>query len=235
MVFSHGQPSRKKKSKIGYHDKKINSYADHQKPVAAGGEDVGETENDTNSAISVPQPPAKIARADKNWANNYQAQRALNYRDNKVAKLLLKSNNLSKKNESLKGTVHKHKSTIKDLTHQMHVDAKANRTAAVRAEDAHQADLADLSEELASEIEEAYAVANTETEKKLEAESCRILADREHMKSLEKERTKHNEKWIRNVQDNVPSSPIRTTNGLKPCLQPLHPKESFRERAEEGE
>ena len=162
-VFPHGQPSRKNKSKIGYRDKKGNSYADNQTAVAAAGEDVVEPANDTNSAISVPQPPAKIPRANKNWADNYQVQRAMNYRDNKVAKLLLKSNDLSKKNESLKGTVHEQKSTIKDLTHQMH--AKANRTAAVQAEDAHQAALAALSEEFTSEIEEAYAVVNTETEK----------------------------------------------------------------------
>ena len=76
----------------------------------------------------------------------------------------------------------------------MHVDAKSNRTAAVQAEYAHQATLAALSEDFASEIEDAYAVANTETEKNLEAESCRILADREHMKILEKERTNQNEK-----------------------------------------
>ena len=75
----------------------------------------------------------------------------------------------------------------------MHVDAKANRTAAVQAEDAHQAALASLSEVFASKIDEAYAVANTETEKYMEAESYRILADREHIKSLEKEHTKHNE------------------------------------------
>ena len=89
-----------------------------KKAVAAAGEDVRETSNDTDSAISVPQPPYKIPRADKNWSDNYQVQRSLNYRDNKVAKLLLKSNDLSKKNESLKGTVHEQKSTIKDLTHQ---------------------------------------------------------------------------------------------------------------------
>ena len=71
MVFPHGQPSRKKKSKIGYRDNKVNSYADYQKAVAAAGEDVRETANDTDSAISVPQPPAKIPRADKNWADNY--------------------------------------------------------------------------------------------------------------------------------------------------------------------
>ena len=35
MVFPHGHPSRKKKSKIGYRDKKGNSYADNQKSVAA--------------------------------------------------------------------------------------------------------------------------------------------------------------------------------------------------------
>ena len=75
----------------------------------------------------------------------------------------------------------------------MHVNAKANLTAAVQAEGAHQAALAFLAEYFASEIEEAYAVANTDTEKKLEAESCRILTDRAHMKSLAKERTKHNE------------------------------------------
>ena len=186
IVFPHIQPSRKKRSKIGYRDKKGNSYADYQKAVSAAGEDVGETANDTESDISVPQPPAKIPRDDKNWADNYQVQRALNYRDNKVAKLWLKSNDLSKKNQSLEGTVHKQKSTIKDLTHQMHVDSKSNRTASLHAEDAHQAALAGLSEEFASEIDEAYAVANTETEKKTEAESCRILADIEHMTSLEK-------------------------------------------------
>ena len=153
MVFPHGQPSRKKKSKIGYWDKKGNSYADYQKDVAAAGEDVGENANDTDSAISVPQPPAKIPRSDKNWADNYQVQRALNYRDNKVAKLWLKSNDLSKNNQSLKGTVHKQKSTIKDLTRQMHIDAKSNRTAAVQAEYEHQDGLAALSEEFASEIE----------------------------------------------------------------------------------
>ena len=86
-----------------------------------------------------------------------------------------------KNNQSLKGTVQKQKSTINDLTHQMHVDAKANRTAAVQAEDAHQAALADLSEEFASEIDEAYAVANTKTKKNLEAESFRIISDREHI------------------------------------------------------
>ena len=107
MVFPHGQPSRKNKSKIGYRDKKCNSYADNQTAVAAAGEDVGATANDADSANPVPQPPAKIPQADKNWSDNYQVQRSLNYRDNKVAKLLLKSNDLSKKNESLKGTVHK--------------------------------------------------------------------------------------------------------------------------------
>ena len=58
----------------------------------------------------------------------------------------------------------------------MHVDAKYNHIAALQAEDAHQAALAALSEELAFEIEEAYAVANTETEKNLKAENCRILS-----------------------------------------------------------
>ena len=104
----------------------------------------------------------------------------------------MKSNDISKNNESLKVTLHEQKSTIKDLTHQTHVDAKANRTAAVQAEDAHQAALDALEEEFASEIEEAYAVANTNTENKLEAESCQILAEREDMQSLEKEHMKHN-------------------------------------------
>ena len=131
MVFPHCQTSLKKKSKIGYRNKKGNSYADNQTAVTAAGEDVGATANDTESANPVPQPPAKIPRADKNWADNYQVQRALNYRDNKISKLLLKSNDLSKKNESLKCTLHEQKSTIKDLTHQMHVDAKYNRTATV--------------------------------------------------------------------------------------------------------
>ena len=153
MVLLHGQPSLKNKSKIGYRDKKGNSYADNQKAVAVAGEDVGATANDIDSANPVPQPPAKISQADKNWADNYQVQRALNYRDKKVAKLFLKSNDLSKRNESLKDTVHEQKSTIKDLTHQMHVDSKSNRATAVQAEDAHQAALAALSEEFASEIE----------------------------------------------------------------------------------
>ena len=116
-------------------------------------------------STSVLQLPAKIPWADKNWADNYQVQRALNYRDNKVEKLWLRSNDLSKNNECLKGTVQKQRSKIKDLTHQMHVDAKAKRTAEVQAEDTHQAALVALSEEFASEIDEAYAVANTETEK----------------------------------------------------------------------
>ena len=72
MVFPHGQPSRKKKSKIGYRDKNGNSYADNQKAVAAAGEDVGVTANDTDSANPVPQPIAKMPRANKNWADNYQ-------------------------------------------------------------------------------------------------------------------------------------------------------------------
>ena len=133
MVFPRGQPSGKKKSKIEYRDKKGSSYADNQTAVVAAVEDVGATSNDTDSANPVPQPPAKILRADNNWSDNNQVQRALNYRDNKVAKLLLESNDLSKKNQSLKSTVQKQKSTIKDLTHQMHVDAKSNRTAAVQA------------------------------------------------------------------------------------------------------
>ena len=106
----------------------------------------------------------------------------------------------------------------------MHVDTKSKRTAAVQAEDDHLAAIAALAEAFSSEIEEAYAVANTETEKNLEAESCRILADREHMKSLEKERTNNNEKWIRNVQDNVTSSPIQTNNGLKTLPATSPPK-----------
>ena len=128
------------------------AYADNQKAVAVAGEDVGATANDTNSAIPVPQPPAKIPRAYKNWADKYQVQRALNYRDKKVAKLFLKSNDLSKRNESLKGTVHEQKSTIKDITRQMHVHEKSNRTAAVQAEDAHQAAIAALAEDFAPEI-----------------------------------------------------------------------------------
>ena len=87
----------------------------------------------------------------------------------------MKSNDLSKNNESLKGTVHKQKSTIKDLTHQMHVDAKDNRTAALQAEDAHQAALAALSEEFASKTEEAYDVVNTDTEKKWRLRAAAFL------------------------------------------------------------
>ena len=107
MVFPYSQPSRKKKSKILYRDKKGNSYADNQKAVAEAGEDLGATANETDPANPFPKPPAKIPRADKNWEDKYQVQRALNYRDNKVAKLLLKSNDLSKNKEYLKGTVHK--------------------------------------------------------------------------------------------------------------------------------
>ena len=62
--------------------------------------------------------------------------------------------------------MHKQKSKTKYLTNHMHVDANVNCTAAVQAEDAHQAALAAPSEDFASEIDEAYAVANTETEKK---------------------------------------------------------------------
>ena len=40
-----------------------------------------------------------------------------------------------------------------------------HRCSVVQAEDAHQAALAALSEEFASEIDEAYAVVNNETEK----------------------------------------------------------------------
>ena len=175
MVFPHGHPSRKKKSKIRYQDKKGNSYSDNRTAVAAAREDVGATANDTDSANPVPQHPAKIPQAGKNWTDNYQVQRALNYRDNKVAKLLFESNDLSKKNEYLKGTVHEQKSTIKDLTHQMHIDAKSNCTAAVQAEDAHQADLAAIAEEFASEIEEAYVVANTDIEKSWRLRSAAFL------------------------------------------------------------
>ena len=67
------------------------------------------------------------------------------------------------------------RSTIKDLTHQIHVDAKSNRTAAVQAEDAHQDSLADLSEEFAYEIEKAYAVSNTETEKRWRLRAATFL------------------------------------------------------------
>ena len=90
MVFPYGQPSHKKKSKIGYRDKKGNSYADNQAAVAAAGEEVAATAKDTDSANIFLQPPAKIPQADNSWADKYQVQRALNYRDNKVAKLLMK-------------------------------------------------------------------------------------------------------------------------------------------------
>ena len=56
MVFPHGQPSRKKKYKIGYLDKKGNSYADKQTAVASAGKDVGATANTTDSANPVLQP-----------------------------------------------------------------------------------------------------------------------------------------------------------------------------------
>ena len=91
--------------------------------------------------------------------------------------------------------MHNQKSTIKDLTHQMHVDAKANRTAAVQAEDAHQDALAALSEDFASEIDEAYAVAKTETEKKswgLELpHSCRQRAHEEPGERAHQTQWKH--------------------------------------------
>ena len=66
MVFSHGQTSQKKISKIGYRDKKGNSNAKNQSSVAAAGEDVGATANDTESAKPVPQPLAKIQWDNKN-------------------------------------------------------------------------------------------------------------------------------------------------------------------------
>ena len=72
MVFPHGQPSRNNKYKIGYLDKKGNSYADKQTAVASAGKDVGATANTTDSANPVLQPPSKIPWADKNWADNYQ-------------------------------------------------------------------------------------------------------------------------------------------------------------------
>ena len=58
---------RRRNLKIGYRDKKGSSYAENQTAVAAAGEDIGATANDTDSSNTAPKAPAKISRAKKNW------------------------------------------------------------------------------------------------------------------------------------------------------------------------
>ena len=74
------------------------------------------------------------------------------------------------------------------MEHKKFVDAKAYRTADIEKEAAHKLAIASLCEEYALKIDEAFELADTETNKKLEAEKARILADSQYSNNLRKER-----------------------------------------------
>ena len=91
---------------------------------------------------------------------------------------------LAKRNVFLSKTVSQLKSKVKKSEHKKYVDTKASRTALLEKEEQHKLSIALLFENHACDIEAAFAVADEETNKKLEAEKLRLITKKEYSTNL---------------------------------------------------
>ena len=74
--------------------------------------------------------------------------------------------------------VYPKKSKVKKLKNKKYVNAKASWTASLEKEEQHKRAIALLCENHAYDIEAAFAVADEETNKKLEAEKLRLITEK---------------------------------------------------------
>ena len=117
-------------------------------------------------------PPTKKERSDNNW----RSARVIVVQDKKVEIIFLQRDALAKSNVSLSKTASQQKAKVKKLEHKNYVDTKSSRTASLEKEEQHKLAIALLCENHACDIEAAFAVADEETNKKLEGEKFRLIA-----------------------------------------------------------
>ena len=97
-------------------------------------------------------------------------------RDIKVERVFLQQDAQTKSNVSLSKNVSQQKSKVKKLEQKKYVDTKATQTASLEKEEQHTLAIALLCENNYCDIEAAFAMADEETNKKLETEKLRLIA-----------------------------------------------------------
>ena len=109
-------------------------------------------------------------------------------RDKMVEIVFLQRDSLDKSNVSISKTVSQQKAKVEKLEHEKYVDAKASRTASLEKEEQHKVAITLLCENHACDIEAAFAVADEETNNKLEEEKLRLISEKEYSTNLRTER-----------------------------------------------
>ena len=226
MPFTGGQCTWKKTKSVGRTQKKGKTYHEHQIASAAA---ILAGLGDPNPAAEldpVDPTPVKKQRSDNNW----RVDRAIRSRDKQAAKNEEKLGAVSMERDSLSNGIFEleskvlnQKATIKKLQRDQFVVAKAHRIAGLEKEEAHKAAIQVLVEEYAQKIDDAFEYADKETNKKLEAEKAKILADSQYSTNLKKERQRHfdklkkerkvqasmkdqaHQRWINNLARNLSS------------------------------
>ena len=98
----------------------------------------------------------------------------------------MQRNALAKRNVSLSKIVSEQKAKVKKLEIENYVDAKASQTASLEKEEQHKLAIPVLCENHSCDIETAFLVADEETNKKLEAEKLRLIAEKDYSTNLRK-------------------------------------------------
>jgi hypothetical protein len=216
MVFHGKQYPGGKKTKIGRQPRRATSEQAYQAAQEAA-RAAGVQEDHEPVAPHVDPPPPKKQRPDDNW----RVARAVRSRDQTLQRMSSQKADLSNRIDSLQKSLANQKTAVKCLKHAQHVDAKEHRTASLNLEEAHKRAIANLLEEHAVTIDDAFAKADIETEKlllleqhRLEAEAGYIAKIREERQlandKLEKERRSHkatsldwHARWIKNMARNM--------------------------------
>jgi hypothetical protein len=173
-------------------------------------------------APHVDPPPPKKQRPDDNW----RVARAVRSRDQTLQRMSSEKGDLSNKIDSLQRSLAKQKTAVKCLKNRQHVDAKEHRTASLNLEEAHKRAIADLLEEHALAIDDAFIKADIKTknlllleQQRLEAEAGYTAKIREERQlandKLEKERRSHkaisldgHARWVKNMARNMKAMDI---------------------------
>ena len=150
MVF-HSIPSGKKKSSIGRKHKKGSTYASFQNPLPDGESNHAEAEGGIqhiDPILNTIKPSSKV-RSDDSWRTN----RAVEAGKKAVVKAKAKNKSLLTKNNSLKSSLNKFQSRVKQLEHERYMDKKEARATTIIAKKAHQVAMSDQTEKFCEELE----------------------------------------------------------------------------------
>ena len=181
MTFHGRSNPGKNKCSIGYRHEQGHTFQVHQTAVEAAGPAADPDTTDTDPAGP---PLTKKERSNNNW----RSTRGIVVQDKKVERVFFQQDAMAKSNVSLSKTVCQKKSKVNKLEQKNYVNAKASRTASLEKEEQHKLAITLLCKNHACDIEAAFAVADEETNKKLEAEKLRLISEKYYSTNLRTER-----------------------------------------------